>query len=159
DRARRTADELLAAARTQLHTPRVQVADVTSALKKIEQALTAVPNDTAALALETTANETLARLQDAAKVDAAIRNARSRFAIGKHQAAIQLLEGLDPASHPSVANALNDLRAQLHAIEERRRQAELARQRPRQAPDEDATRVILMPEILKQMQQDAGGAP
>jgi hypothetical protein len=156
--ARRTADGLLAAARALLQPANPRVADVSSALEKIEQALAAVPNDAEALALETTANETLARLRDAAKIDAAIRNARSRFAIGKHQAAIQLLEGLDPASHPAVAEALQELRAALQAIEDRRRGAEAARQ-PLPAPDTDATRVILMPEILAQMQQEARPTP
>src|SRR5262249_12093128 len=120
-RARQKADELLAAARTRLRVPNPPVADVASALADIEQALAAVPNDTEALALETTANETLARLREAARIDAAIRNARSRFAIGKHQSAIQLLEGLDPAAHPSVAATLNDLRAQVQAMEDQRR--------------------------------------
>ncbi|HMF98024.1 MAG TPA: serine/threonine-protein kinase, partial [Vicinamibacterales bacterium] len=157
DRARRKADELLAAARTKLRLPNPPVADVTSALADIEQALAAVPNDTEALALETTANETLARLREAARIDAAIRNARSRFAIGKHQAAIQLLEGLDPAAHPTVAAALSDLRAQLQAMEDQRRreaEAAAARQQARAVPDEDATRVILLPEIA-QMQAEA----
>jgi serine/threonine protein kinase len=159
ERARRKADELLALARTKLRASNPQLADVTSALEQIEQALALVPNDTEALALETDANEALARLRDAAKIDAAIRNARSRFAIGKHQAAIQLLEGLDPGAHPAVAVALKELRAALQAIEDRRRQAEAAaKPKPRAMPDDDATRVILMPEILARMEAEAAAA-
>jgi serine/threonine protein kinase len=157
DPARRKADDLLAAARAHLDTPNPREANVTSALEKIEQALAAIPNDPAALALETTANETLLRLRDAARIDTAIRNARSRFAIGKHQAAIQLLEGLDPASHPAVADALKELRASLQAIEDRRRQEAAARQ-ARPAPDSDATFVLSAPEVaaLRRQQPDQG---
>src|SRR5262249_4757094 len=77
----------------------------------------------------------------------------------------QLLEGLDPAGHPAVAAALKDLRAQWQAIEDKRRRdtEAAARQQARAVPDEDATRVILLPEIA-QMQAavkappDVGGA-
>ena len=103
------------------------------------------------------ANENLARLRDAAKIDASIRNARSRFAIGKHHSAIQLLEGLDPGAHPTVAAALRELRTALQAIEERRRQAEADAKRPK-IVDDDATHVIVMPEILAKMPAD-GAAP
>src|SRR5262249_9038491 len=154
--ARRKADDLLAAARAQLQAAHPQAGDVMSALEKIEQALVGVPNDPDALALETTANEMLARLRDTAKIDAAIRNARSRFAIGKHHAALQLLEGRDPASHPAVAEALKEFRAALHAIEEKRRQAA---PRPRPPVDDEATRVILMPDVLAKMQAEANPVP
>ena len=155
ERARRTAVALLAAARAQLEAPALQIADVLSALQKIEQALAAVPGDVDALHLETTANEHLVRLRDAAKIDAAIRNARSRFAIGKHHAAIQLLEGLDAGAHPAVATALSELRAALHAIEERRRRD--AEPKKPKIVDDDATHVILMPEILAKMQAEGSG--
>jgi serine/threonine protein kinase len=154
DAARQKADELLAAARATLEAPDPQMADVTSALQQIEQALAAVPNDSAALTLETTANEALARLRASAQIEASVRNARSRFAIGKHHAAIQLLEGLDQ-SHAAVAAALKDLRVQLQTIEDRRRQAEEARSKPRELPDEEATRVIVLPELLAQVQAEA----
>src|SRR5262249_24422480 len=148
ERARRTADELLAAARAQLQAANPSADDVTSALQKIEQALAAVPNDRDALSLKTTANETLTRLREAMKIDAAIRNARSRFAMGKHQAAIQLLEGLDPASHPPVADALKELRAALTAVDDRRRQTEAPAKRPPAAPDDEATRVLFVSDVL-----------
>jgi hypothetical protein len=133
------ADNLLAAARDQLHAD-ASAADVTSALEKIAQALALVPNDPDAMALETSANETLRRLRDAARIDAAIRNAHSRFAIGKHQAAIHLLEDLDPASHPQVADALKELNASLREIEEKRRQKETAEVTPpKPAADDGVT--------------------
>ena len=136
---RTRADNLLAAARAQLRAD-ASVADVTSAVEKIARALALVPNDADAMALDTTANETLLRLRDAARIDAAIRNARSRFNIGKHQAAIQLLEDLDPASHPQVADALRELKASLRDIEEKRRHKEAAAvDRPRPAADDGAT--------------------
>ena len=51
----------------------------------------------------------------------AIRNARARFANGKHQAAIQLLEGLSAASNPLVSETLREFRTEFEAIQERRR--------------------------------------
>jgi hypothetical protein len=71
--------------------------------------------------LQPTATAAVAAEQQASVVRASIRNARSRFANGKHQAALQLLESLDPSSHPMVEETLRELRAALHEIEERRR--------------------------------------
>ena len=120
ERTRRSVDELLAAAETRLQAPDPKLADVASALRKIEQALALAPDHAGARALEATAKHTLASVRAAAEIDAAIRNARSRFANGKHQAALQLLESLDPSSHP-VVEALRELRAALHDLDERRR--------------------------------------
>src|SRR5262245_31059262 len=100
----------------------------------------------------------MAQLREAASIDAAIRNARSRFANGKHQSAIQLLEGLDPSAHPVVAEALKELRAALQEIEEKRRiEQEQAEQRrlaeeaekakaPKD-PDDELTRVFIPPGV------------
>jgi hypothetical protein len=63
-------------------------------------------------------------------VKAVVNNARTRFANGKRQAAIRLLEEFQPASHPDIAAALTELRAALQKIEEERRieQERIARQ-------------------------------
>ena len=52
---------------------------------------------------------------------AVISNARTRFANGKPQAAIRLLEDFQPASHPDMVAALGELRAALLKIEEEQR--------------------------------------
>src|SRR5262249_10108469 len=87
-----------------------------------------------------------------------LRNARRRFAMGKHQAAIQLLEGLDPASHPPVADALKELRAALTAVDDRRRQTEAPAKRPPAAPDDEATRVLFVSDVLGKGAPPADGA-
>src|SRR5262249_53944309 len=58
-------------------------------------------------------------------------NARGRFALGKHQAAIQLLESLDPAANPLVAATLKELRDAFHEIQEKRRLEEEQAERQR----------------------------
>jgi hypothetical protein len=120
ERLRKTVDELLAAAADQLQSADRQDHDVTSAMQKITQALALAPGDARAEALKATAEEALAPQREAARIRAAIRNARNRFAIGKHQAALQLLENLDPSSHPAVADALKELRAALAQLAEPR---------------------------------------
>ena len=52
---------------------------------------------------------------------AVISNARTRFANGKHQAAIRLLEDFQPPSHPEIVAALSELRAAPRKIEEEQR--------------------------------------
>jgi hypothetical protein len=70
--------------------------------------------------------------QEAAVIRASIRNARTRFANGKHQAAFQLLEKLDAVAHPIVEETLKELRAAYHEIEERRRVEQERLERERQ---------------------------
>ena len=70
--------------------------DLALAVKEIEQALALEPDHAGALALQATADAAIAAEQQAAVIRASIRNARNRFANGKHQAAFQLLEKLDP---------------------------------------------------------------
>jgi tetratricopeptide (TPR) repeat protein len=111
ERLRRTVDELLAAAEERLRMSDRQLADVTSAKQKIAQALELAPDHAGARALRITADEAFAALREAARVDTVIRNARNRFANGKHQSALRLLEALD-ASNPVVAEALRELRGQ-----------------------------------------------
>jgi len=71
--------------------------------------------------LKTTAQAAVAAEQKASVIRASIRNARTRFANGKHQAAFQLLESLDPAANSIVEETIKELRAAFHEIEERRR--------------------------------------
>ena len=121
EQLRRTVDALLGAATTQLQGADPQIKDLTLALQKVNQALALAPGHAAAEALKATVESSLAAQREAARIDAAIRSARNRFANGKHQAALQLLEDLDPARHPVVADTLNEMRDALHEIEERRR--------------------------------------
>src|SRR5262249_38364993 len=153
ERLRKTIDELLAAAETLLRSPDRRASDVAAALQKIANVQALDPEHEGAKALKTLANEATAELREAAGIDAAIRNARSRFANGKHQSAFHLLEGLDPSKHLAVADALKELRDALHAIEERRRieqeQAEQRRLAEEAAkpkdPDDELTRVFIPP--------------
>ena len=91
------------------------------AMEKITQALALAPGHAAACALKVKAEEELLRHREAARIRTVIGNARNRFANGKHQAALQLLEDLDSSAHPIVAETLKELRAALHDIQERRR--------------------------------------
>ncbi len=99
----RTVDELLAAAAEHLRAADHQPHDAILAMRKITEALALAPDHAGALALKAAAAKALAAQRQEAFVLAAIRNARSRFAIGKHQAALQLLESLDASAHPAVA--------------------------------------------------------
>ena len=75
-----------------------------------------------------------------ADVDAA----RRRFANGEHQAALQSLDALEPASHPLVESARKELAAVLRGIdEERRAQAAHADRRRRAAQFADQARAAL----------------
>src|SRR5262249_43997521 len=86
-----------------------------------DRALALIPDDAGALALQAAAKDALVKQRQAAIVRAGIGNARRRFLNGKHQAALDLLESLDPASHSAVADTLKELRDELLRIEERRR--------------------------------------
>jgi hypothetical protein len=142
-RLARTVDELLAAAAEHLRTAPHQPHDALLAMRKITEALALAPDHTGAQALKVAAGKVLAAQREDAFVVAAIRNARSRFAIGKHQAALQLLENLDASAHPVVADTLKELRAALREIQERQRAEEES------AESDDAT-VISLPEPTAQ---------
>ena len=132
ERRRRTVDELLAAAAEHLE-PGAQ-GGATAAIPKITEALALAPDHAGALALKARADGIFAAERQEAVVQATIRNARSRFAHGKHHAAFKILEDLDPASHPIVADTLKELRQTFQEIEERRRaEQELADKRSRAA--------------------------
>ena len=86
----------------------------------MKQALALDPQHADAPALKTAIEEAIATRREAARVRTAIENARRRFANGKHQAAIKLLEDFPPP-HAEIAAALAELRAALAEIEEQRR--------------------------------------
>jgi len=117
----RTVDELLAAADEHLQQSDQSGAGPKLALQKIARALLMAPGHSRADALKARAEGALSAQRETARIRVAIGNARSRFANGKHQSALQLLENLDPQSHPQVADTLKELRAALHDIQERRR--------------------------------------
>jgi tetratricopeptide (TPR) repeat protein len=163
ERLKKMIDDLMAAAEEQLRSPDRRATDVASALQKIGNVLALEPEHAGALALKTIANEAMAQLREAASIDAAIRNARSRFANGKHQSAIQLLEGLDPSAHPVVAEALKELREALRVIEERRRieqeeaeqrrlAEEAAKAQAPKDPEDELTRVFIPPGVVVEEQ-------
>jgi outer membrane protein assembly factor BamD (BamD/ComL family) len=142
ERLRRTVDELLAAAEEHLQPPDRQASDVVLALQKITQALALAPDHAGAEALKTTAGEARAALREAARIQAAIRNARNRFAHGKHLSALQLLESLDSSSHPVVADTLKELRSALDEIQGLRRVGQERLVNDRMSAEEEATMFI-----------------
>jgi hypothetical protein len=90
------------------------------ALRDVDRALSLSPDNLDAGNLKATIEASLAVLREAARVKAAINNARTRFANGKHQAAIRLLEDFQPP-HPEIQAALTGLRDSLAKIEEDKR--------------------------------------
>jgi serine/threonine protein kinase len=98
----------------------VQLSERIESAIKEQQAAADAAERLRALALKATAEAALVAEREAARIRAAISNARHRFANGKHLAALQLLESLDPSSHPVVADTLKELRGALDQIRERR---------------------------------------
>ena len=132
ERRHQEAESLVAAAAARLQATTPPASDLALAVKEIDQALALEPEHAAALALKVTAEAAVAAEQEAAVIRASIRNARTRFANGKHQAAFQLLEKLDAVAHPIVEETLKELRAAYHEIEERRRVEQERLERERQ---------------------------
>ncbi len=134
ERTRQAVDELLAGADADLQSAEQEPRGVARAIRKITQALALDPHHVRATALKATAEEALAAQRQSAVIRTGIGNARNRFALGKHQAAFQLLETLDPSAHPLVADTLKELREAFREIEERRRaEQELAEKQRRSA--------------------------
>src|SRR6185503_2249634 len=98
-----------------------KASDLVVALREVNQALVLDPQNADAANLKAAIDEAIAARREVARARAAITNARTRFANGKHQAAIKLLEDYPPPSHPEIADALIELRAALIEIEEQRR--------------------------------------
>ena len=95
-------------------------ANTAVALREVKGA-GADPANADAANLKTGIEESIATRREAARARTAISNARTRFANGKHQAALKLLEDYPPPSHPEIATTLSELRAALLEIEEQRR--------------------------------------
>jgi type VI secretion system FHA domain protein len=154
ERLRRTVDELLADASEHLQAADRQSPDATAAAHSvalakdlIARALSLAPDHASAQALKATAESVAAAQRHAAFILAAVGNARTRFANGKHQTAIQLLESLAPSSHPLIASTLEELRGALREIEERRRaEQELAARAGRPTGDEVEAPAIPSPQ-------------
>jgi eukaryotic-like serine/threonine-protein kinase len=121
EQRRQEIETLVATAKGRLDVATPQAAELALAVKEIDRALNLEPEHAGALALKTAAQAAVAAEQKASVIRASIRNARTRFNNGKHQAAFQLLESLDPAANPIVEETIKELRAAFHEIEERRR--------------------------------------
>ena len=92
-----------------------------SALGDVAQALALDPQNAEAQALEVAVEAAIKGRQEEARIRAAVDDARRRFVNGEHQAALQSLEALQPASNALVAGTLEELRLAFREIEEQRR--------------------------------------
>ena len=98
-----------------------QGGNLLSAMRDVKRVLDVDPDNSAALSLAAEAEAAIRQRQEEARVRAAVDEARRRFVSGDHQAALQSLEALDPASHTIVASTLEELRLALREIEEQQR--------------------------------------
>ena len=89
-----------------------------SALREVKQALALDSADENALALCALTEQAIKQRQGEARIRAGVGAARRQFAAGDHRAALGALEALQPASHPLVRAALEELRLALDQIEE-----------------------------------------
>ena len=121
ERLRRQVAELIRSASQRLQSADDQTSELVLALREVNQALALDPENADAPNLKTAIEESIAAHREAARVRAVINNARTRFANGKHQAALRLLEDFQPSSHPEIAATLSELRGALLEIEEQRR--------------------------------------
>jgi predicted Ser/Thr protein kinase len=154
-RLKRSIEELLANASRNLDSVNQRPDALSVAVQQISQALELAPDHPDAQSLKTRADEIQAALRKAALIRTGVRNARTRFAMGKHQAAFQLLESLDPDDNPAVAEALAELR---QALERQRAEAALRAQAappPEPPASPDATRAVPAP-LSMRMDQSAG---
>jgi hypothetical protein len=99
ERARQKVGELVRAAAQQLQSANDQPPELILALSRIDEALALDPACAEALALRPAIETALELSREEAQVRAAVSNARRRFANGKHQAGLQLLESVQPSSH------------------------------------------------------------
>src|SRR6185436_19838542 len=109
ERLRQQVEELLQRANERLQAAGDDVNELSPALRDVKKALELDPQNADAPALKTAIEEAIATRREAARVRTAIENARRRFANGKHQAAIKLLEDFAPPA-PGIADALAQLR-------------------------------------------------
>jgi len=118
---RQQVEELVQRASERLQSAGDDAGELTPALRDVKQALALDPQHADAPALKAAIEDAIAARRETARVRTAIENARRRFANGKHQAAIKLLEDFAPPAHDDIAAALAELRAKLAEIEEQRR--------------------------------------
>ena len=121
ERLRQQVAELIRSASQRLQSADDRTSDLALALREVNQALALDPENAEAASLKTAIEASIAERREAARVQAVINNARRRFANGKHQAALRLLEDFQPSSTPEIAAALSELRGALLEIEERQR--------------------------------------
>src|SRR5262245_3754595 len=121
ERLKREVEGLIRSARERLQTAGDSAADLMPALTEINKALALDVENADAPGLKAEIEGAIATRREAARAKTAISNARTRFANGKHQAALKLLEDYPPPPHPEIAETLAELRAALQQIEEQRR--------------------------------------
>jgi hypothetical protein len=121
ERLRQQVVELVRSASQRLETASDQPNELALALKEIDRALALDSGNADATTLKTTIEETIAAHREAARVRAALNNARARFAIGKYQAALSLLESFQPSTQPEIVALLSELRGGLLEMEAQRR--------------------------------------
>ena len=121
ERLQKEVADLIAGASQRLQGAGDRTNELALALRDVKQALALDAGNAEAASLQTSIEASIATHREAARVKALINNARTRFANGKHHAAIRLLEEFQPASHPEIEPVLAELRAALSAIEEQRR--------------------------------------
>ena len=117
-RIRHQVVELVSAAALPLQSAASHSDDFVQALRRIDEALALDPASSEARDLRPALENALAARKEEARIRGAVSNARRRFANGKHRAAIELLESLQPSSDPLVVEALAELRNTLRQIEQ-----------------------------------------
>lgn len=150
ERQRRLVEDLVAEVARHLD---ASPANAGAAARSLARALQLAPEHAGALELKPRVDAAVAAEREAARIRAEVRNARTRFGNGKHQAAIQLLESLDPTAHPEVADALAELKAMLEAVRAKDDAARAAR--VQQASD----LVTVIVEPPKRGRPEGAGAP
>src|SRR5262249_33330072 len=140
ERLRREVEALVRSASARLEASGDNAAGLSAALSDVNRALELDPSNAEAASGKRGIDAAIAARREAARVRAAIDNAGRRFANGKHQAAIKLLEEFDPPDQPDIVRALGQLRTALQVIEEKRRaeQERLERQQRAAALVNDA---------------------
>src|SRR5262245_41484982 len=121
ERRRQQVESLRQSAAEHLRSAGENASDLAGALNEVNEVLTLDPRHAEALLLKAAIEEGITTRRERARARAEISNARRRFAVGKHQAALKLLEDYAPPPHPEVTEALTELRAALHEIEEQHR--------------------------------------
>src|SRR5262249_43534896 len=121
ERLRREVEALVRSASAHLEAGADSAAGLSAALTDVTRALELDPASADAASVKGAIDAAIAARREAARMRATIDNAGRRFANGKHQAAIKLLEEFDPPDQPDIVRALGQLRTALQVIEEKRR--------------------------------------